>query len=71
MHQIMIAVFVLLWLITAIHVAAGTCIACAISGMPASSNHSLCRTANDSRTVLVASFVMHGAKLNRVTFTTV
>ena len=33
MHQIMIAVFVLLWLITDIHVAAGICRACAISGM--------------------------------------
>ena len=32
MHQIMIALFVLLWLITAIHVAVGTCMACAISG---------------------------------------
>ena len=32
MHQIMIALFVLLWLITDIHVAVGTCMACAISG---------------------------------------
>ena len=32
MHQITIALFVLLWLITDIHVAAGTCMACAISG---------------------------------------
>lgn len=29
MHQITIALFVLLWLITDIHVAAGTCMACA------------------------------------------
>ena len=32
MHQIMIALFVLLWLIRDIHVATGICIACAISG---------------------------------------
>lgn len=36
MHQIMIALFVLLWLITDIHVATGICIACAISGTAAS-----------------------------------
>ena len=36
MHQIAIALFVLLWLITDIHVATGTCIAWAISGTPAS-----------------------------------
>ena len=32
MHQITMALFVLLWLITDIHVAVGTCMACAISG---------------------------------------
>ena len=32
MHQITMAVLVLLWLITDIHVAIGTCMACAISG---------------------------------------
>ena len=32
MHQITMAVLVLLWLITDIHVATGTCMACAISG---------------------------------------
>ena len=32
MHHITMALFVLLWLITDIHVAAGICIACAISG---------------------------------------
>ena len=31
MHQITMAVLVLLWLITDIHVATGTCMACAIS----------------------------------------
>ena len=36
MHQIMIALFVLLWLITDIHVATGICIVCAISGTAAS-----------------------------------
>ena len=36
MHQITMAVFVLLWLITDIHVATGTCISCAISGTAAS-----------------------------------
>ncbi len=36
MHQITIAVFVLLWLMTDIHVAGGTCAACAISGITAS-----------------------------------
>ena len=36
MHQTMMALFVLLWLITDIHVATGTCIACAISGTAAS-----------------------------------
>ena len=30
MHQITVAVLVLLWLITDIHVAVGTCMACAI-----------------------------------------
>ena len=32
MHQITMALFVLLWLITDIQVAVGTCMACAISG---------------------------------------
>ena len=36
MHQITMAVLVLLWLITDIHVATGICIACAISGTAAS-----------------------------------
>ena len=36
MHQIRMALFVLLWLIMDIHVATGTCIACAISGTAAS-----------------------------------
>ena len=35
MHQTMMALFVLLWLITDIHVATGICIACAISGTAA------------------------------------
>ena len=35
MHQITIAVFVLLWLMTDIQVATGTCMACAASGMTA------------------------------------
>lgn len=33
MHQITMELFVLLWLITDIHVATGTCMACAISGI--------------------------------------
>ena len=32
MHQTIMALFVLLWFITDIHVATGTCMACAISG---------------------------------------
>ena len=36
MHQITMALFVLLWLMTDIHVAAGICIACAMSGMTTS-----------------------------------
>ena len=36
MHQIAIALFVLLWLITDIHVAAGTCMACVMSGITTS-----------------------------------
>jgi len=36
MHRTTMELFVLLWLITDIHVAAGTCRACAMSGMTTS-----------------------------------